>query len=495
MIQEDLIMFDELKASVELCKNYCSDFPFSPSENYPEYPFSDYSGSENPVYKSMRNHLRNLGLDAARYNSMEWNPFGEFDLRGKKIVIKPNLVIHTHKMGEDIWSIITHPSLIRVMLDYIYIATEGNCEVIIGDSPVQVADFERLVEICQLNKLCSYFHDKGLNIGIKDFRLSRALCDEKGRIKTIIQSGDSNECCPVNLGSGSTFCDIDSSYKHYRVADYDRREMLKHHYPGHHEYLISRSVLESDFFINLPKVKTHLRAGVTLSLKNLVGINCSKDRLPHHRQGAKSKNSDEYEKFYLFQWLEILLEEHAWFYKNAFLKRTILFLAKVFGKTHRIIRNCLNQKFYTEGSWHGNDTVWRMCLDMNKIMFYSDDKGQMNPKKVDRKYLTILDGIIGGEKEGPLSPTPINSGFTVGAFNPAVSDSVTAVLMGLDPEKIPIIKNSFFKGDWSICDKNPEDITIRSTKKELNGTPRDIGIFTQFEPSSGWKGQIESNEK
>lgn len=489
-------MTNELVTSVELCENYCSEFPFSPSECYPEYPFSDYSESENPVYRAVRNHFRNLGLDAARYGSKAWNPFGEFDLRGKKIVIKPNWVMHTHRRAEDIWSMITHPSLIRVVLDYIYIASEGVCEVIIGDSPLQKADFERLIEICQIHELCSYFRAKGLSITIKDFRLSKAICDKRGRImKTVTLSEDSTEYCRVNLGLKSALCDIDSSYKRYRVSDYNRREMLKHHHPGHHEYLISRSVLESDFFINLPKVKTHKKVGVTLSLKNLIGINCSKDRLPHHRQGAKSQDSDEYEKFYLFQWLGVFFEEQAWLFKDDRLRRAMLFLAKVPWRIHRVIRDLLGQKFYDEGSWYGNDTIWRTCLDINRILFYSDHNGRMSPTKVDRKYLTIIDGVIGGEREGPLLPTSVNSGFTVGAFNPAVSDFVTASLMGLYPEKIPIIRNSFSHGDWSICDKKVEDITVKSSKKELNGVPRDIGIITRFEPSFGWKGQIELNER
>ena len=59
----------------------------------------------------------------------------------------------------------------------------------------------------------------------------------------------------------------------------------------------------------------------------------------------------------------------------------------------------------SEGSWYGNDTLWRCIVDLNKVLFYSNKKGVMQ-KTRQRKYLTIVDAIIAGEKEGPLEPTP-----------------------------------------------------------------------------------------
>ena len=58
---------------------------------------------------------------------------------------------------------------------------------------------------------------------------------------------------------------------------------------GTHEYLISRSAMDADVFINLPKLKTHKKVGVTLSLKNLVGINGDKNYLPHFCIGTPAE--------------------------------------------------------------------------------------------------------------------------------------------------------------------------------------------------------------
>ena len=79
-------MINDLLASIEKCSDYCYEFPFSPSERYPEYPFSDYSKNTNAVYNAVRNHLLNLGLDTVNFGTKDWNPLKEFNLIGKKII-------------------------------------------------------------------------------------------------------------------------------------------------------------------------------------------------------------------------------------------------------------------------------------------------------------------------------------------------------------------------------------------------------------------------
>jgi len=401
-------------------------------------------------------------------------------------------VIHEHPSGENIWSVITHPSIIRVILDYIFIATRGNCKVTIGDAPLQSADFDKILELSKINELISYFHKKGLDITVEDFRLEKAIRDRKKHIiKTVTLSENPNKYIAINLFDRSLHTAIDSNYKKYRVTCYDKRKMLRHHKLGYHEYLISNTVIKSDFFINLPKMKTHHKAGVSLSLKNLIGINCSKDWLPHHMRGVKSKLSDEYEKFYLFQSLGVYFNELGYMNKNILLRKLLILIGKVFTKIHKEIRKILQQSYYSEGSWYGNDTIWRTCLDINKILFYSDKKGHLNNKKSARKYLTIIDGIIGGEKESPLMTTPISSGVTIAAFNPAVSDFVATKVMGIDPYKVPIVKNSYIKDLLPIFDKSPEEIIVKSSKEIYNVNASSIKIIKQFEPSSGWKKHIE----
>ncbi len=56
---------------------------------------------------------------------------------------------------------------------------------------------------------------------------------------------------------------------------------------------MSKSPLVADVFINLPKLKTHKKCGLTVNLKSLVGINANKNlaaalrvRLSPDRRGS-----------------------------------------------------------------------------------------------------------------------------------------------------------------------------------------------------------------
>src|SRR5574339_536254 len=55
----------------------------------------------------------------------------------------------------------------------------------------------------------------------------------------------------------------------------------------------------------------------------------------------------------------------------------------VFGDTQKVVRS---------GNWHGNDTCWRMVLDLNKCLFYYDGEGR--PRREPRRYLAVVDGVI-----------------------------------------------------------------------------------------------------
>ena len=61
--------------------------------------------------------------------------------------------------------------------------------------------------------------------------------------------------------------------------------------------------------INLAKPKIHRKAGIIGDMKNLVGINGSKDWLPHHKRGSKFDGGDEYLSHNLFKEINVLLQE------------------------------------------------------------------------------------------------------------------------------------------------------------------------------------------
>ena len=98
----------------------------------------------------------------------------------------------------------------------------------------------------------------------------------------------------MNLDSRSMFAEIEHLCHLLYGSEYDTSEICRHHTGGVHEYLISRTILEADCVINLPKLKTHKKTGITVCLKNLVGINGNKNWLPHHRVGTPAQGGDQF---------------------------------------------------------------------------------------------------------------------------------------------------------------------------------------------------------
>ncbi len=64
------------------------------------------------------------------------------------------------------------------------------------------------------------------------------------------------------------------------------------HNERHHIYSVPNTVLNADVVISVAKLKTHRKGGVTLSLKNAVGITNEKRGLPHHRAGSPRLGGD-----------------------------------------------------------------------------------------------------------------------------------------------------------------------------------------------------------
>ncbi|MCV6004648.1 DUF362 domain-containing protein, partial [Escherichia coli] len=80
-----------------------------------------------------------------------------------------------------------------------------------------------------------------------------------------------------DLGRESLLEPITDQGQNFRVTCYDPRLLAARHAPGRHQYLVSRDIIEADVVINLPKLKTHKKAGLTCALKNLIGINGNKE--------------------------------------------------------------------------------------------------------------------------------------------------------------------------------------------------------------------------
>lgn len=470
-----------------------SDF-FSPSVLYPEYLWGQDSISkiENPIYDMVRQVFVGMKMDLEHYGTAEWNPLGEIIQLGDTVLLKPNMVMHQNHVksfGTD--CLITHPSIVRAVLDYVLIALKGTGKIIVGDAPLQTCDFETLVEEQGYNAIQQFYKQRNVEFTLADFRLVKSKT-VWGQVKTIYYDETNRGCHPVNLGAYSAHCEKNAVSKRYRVTKYDPAHMQSHHNEERHEYLISNYILQADVIINLPKPKTHRKAGMTGALKNLIGINGNKDWLPHHTKGSVEEGGDEYYHKNCFKQIagnidEIMIKKSQ---KDKtlsvqcmrFLRKGSSFLSKVIAK----------DPFY-EGSWYGNDTIWRTIVDLNRILLYADKQGQITEGKQQRRLLILGDMVISGEGEGPLIPEEKPIGIIAGSKDPVIFDTVAATLMGFDFKKIPSIRNAYFIKclKLTVCDFQFE---IYSNKNEWNKIAiKDLQTMNpfRFKASKGWMNHIE----
>lgn len=422
---------------VQSIKNYPKQIPFDPPQHYPEYK-NEGIDIENMVYESVRNLFARLNLDGDRYGTKNWNPLGELIKPGYDVVIKPNFVSEPRSEANLPEAILTHASVIRPIIDYCQIALDGKGSIVVADAPQHDSDFNLIKKLTKIENTLNDLNDIWpIPVHLLDLRDEKVKLEDGVITKRIDLKGDPKGYTEIDLGDQSTFFPIEEHMNKVFGANYDFEETRSYHTNGKHKYHISNTVLQSDVLINVPKIKTHRKAGITLCLKNMVGINCNKNYLPHFRFGSPENGGDEYFennlvnnfKKELFKYLFNLMS-------NMGNKKKVVF--KSLGKVYSFLN--LNRSLnFESGDWHGNDTVWRMIIDLNLIYFFSDHDGILK-NQIQRNHFAVVDGIVGGELDGPLFPTAKPCGIIMGGFNPVLIDLNAADIMGFNWKKIPTIE-------------------------------------------------------
>lgn len=424
------------EASVEPAA-YPSARPFHPSIRHPEYPFGTKSvGDEpNPVYEGVRSLWRSLDWDGGQFGTPSWNPLGRLVRPGDFVLIKPNLIAHENSARPGAWEeVITHPSVVRAVVDYVIVALRGNGRVVIADGPQTDSDFPTLIERSGLQSVVDHYRAEGLDVSLLDLRRDLWITDGEVTRERKTLPGDPLGYVAVDLGRSSAFSDYRLN-GHFYGADYDVSETASFHGEDRHSYVLCRSAMEADVLVNLPKLKTHKKTGVTLSLKNLVGVNGYRNCLPHYTIGGSDENGDEFPAGGARRGFE---SRAVRAFKRAltaqggvggpfasFVKRTG---RRIFGDTASVIRS---------GNWEGNDTAWRMVLDLNRAVLCHGPDGR--PLERSRRYLSVVDGVIGGEGNGPAAPEPVALGLLLAGTNPWAVDRVAVAWMGYRANRIPVI--------------------------------------------------------
>jgi uncharacterized protein (DUF362 family) len=475
---------------------YPTEAPFHPSERYPEYDGPVATG-ENAAYSAVRSVFRLAGIDQANYGTKAWNPLGEWIRPGQFVLLKPNFVKERHPRDAEGWRyVMTHGSVIRAVADYVFRALDGRGKVMLADGPQSDSSFDDVVGVLSLREVAEHFRAQGLDFELVDLRQHQWSNVNEVIVARMDLPGDPNGYVALNLGPASEFVGHRGAGNYYG-ADYDSDKLNSHHTGGKHEYLLSGSAIKCDVLFSLPKLKTHKKAGITASLKNLVGVNGDKNWLPHHTEGSKRSGGDEHPD----PGLKHRFERKA----AAKLRRLSLALPgvgpwihmrarragkHVFGDTETVIRS---------GNWWGNDTVWRMCLDLNKAIAYGNADGTFRTAGPENRktHLVLVDGIIAGEGNGPMNPDPVAAGVVLFGANPPSVDAACARLMGFDIEKIPIVRQAFHCEHYPLAEWDWRDIHVVCNEAPWNRRLCDVETEStlHFKPHFGWKGHVEQQAK
>ncbi len=413
-----------------------------------EVGLSTYDNAEE-LKRSLRLLCQQLG-----WGDPDSGAFANVIPTGARVLVKPNLVLHENHGPWSFDAVITHPSLVRTVVSELLLTDLS--EVHAGDAPIQSCNFEHLLYRTGLDSWAKGLAEKEARFtGICDFRRTTANFERGIRVATEDKI-DLSHFALFDLGSDSLLEPVTTTEPRFRVTCYDPKFLASTHSPGHHQYLISRDVLEADIVINLPKLKMHKKAGITNALKNLVGINGNKEYLPHHRIGGSNDSGDCYPgKSRLKEAIEKLYD-----FQNA---SPDGFRAKMVAPLLRPLVKLLSiagDETGIEGSWSGNDTVWRMSLDLNRILMYGRRDGTMSDEP-QRRVLHISDGIMAGQGNGPLAPEPFNLKILLAGSNPAALDFAGAYFLGLDPMRTPIVTGAFGRFRWPLAQFLPEQVGVK----------------------------------
>lgn len=375
-----------------------------------------------------------------------------------KVVIKPNLVTHRHYLGEDSFaSSVIHSAVLRPLIEHIVKLSQGKASITIADNPVEGADFKAILEKTGIGPMVTELQNQGYrNLSVCDLRPLVLREDRRGHFYQEQQAGDPLGYVEIDLGRDSMFAELDDvpGIHYYTLADstvdhFDPRKVQEsrtdqYHCPGMHKYLVSKTILDADLIVNVAKMKTHCKAGVSMALKNMIGMVYLKECMPHHRPGPPPLG-DSFPDYPAAHYVAS--------------RKAYRFLREKFGIQRipgfRTIRNLMQKKKiligqHTEhGNWKGNDTIWRTILDLNRIAIYADKNGVMRDTP-QRQMLCIIDGIIAQQGEGPMAGEPVNAGIIFGGDNPVLVDALALKAMGIDWRTIPHISKTQGIKKWPL---------------------------------------------
>jgi len=432
----------------------------------------------------VRQVFAQAGFDREHFGTVDWNPLARYIHPGQRVFVLCNFVYH-QRAGET-WrhfaAKCTHGSVLRAVVDYALLATGPTGSVRFGNAPVQSCNWDAVLAATGGDRLQQFYSSRGVPVQAQDLRLYVAERNRFGAVTASETRCHASDAVSVLLDGESLLAECGGLASAYRVTDYDPRTMAEYHAGAAHRYLIHRAILESDVILSVPKLKTHEKVGLTCAIKGCVGAVARKECLAHHRFGPPEIGGDEYpsDRTGLLRRLSAF---HDRVQKIPHRHRAGNALRVVDRVARRVTRLVVPT---TAGAWRGNDTTWRMAIDLARIVQYGTMEGRLADAPV-RRHLVLVDGIVGGEDAGPLNPTPVHSGLVFFSDNIVTADTAAARFMGYDPHLLPIVREAGAPSVHPLACEDPLDCDIVVNGRTAGANDLAAVTGQKYRPPAGWR--------
>lgn len=461
---------------------------FSPAVRYPEYRFGLISTKPNRVYDAVRDAFLQAGLDHAHFGTPDWNPLRAYIKPGQNVFLLCNFVQHRRSLEteENFKSKCIHGSVLRAVTDYVLLAAGKGGTVSFGNAPLQSANWNAVLKETGASEVWAFYKTEGWNVAAQDLRLVVAERGILGNPTKKVERDAVRDSIEIDLAANSLLGEMSRNGKSsFRVSEYSPERTEKFHAGTSHRYVINRAILEADVVFSLPKLKTHEKVGITCAIKGFVGTVGHKDCLAHHRFGGPEHGGDEYPHGSRARTALSRFHDYAYsLAQGTFLHRGLVALdtniRRVIGRAR-----CIQA-----GAWYGNDTCWRMAVDLARIVHYADKNGVMSDKP-QRTHLGLIDGVIAGEGNGPLSPLAAPAGTLIFGDDVVSLDVAACRTMGFDPLCIPMVREaveSRFEYPLTTGGSHSTRVVFNRNEIDLHAVP--IALHRSFMPSQGWRGHM-----
>jgi uncharacterized protein (DUF362 family) len=486
----------KIKAMISIIHEDMLSYPdsgdcFSPSVRYPEYRYRHISTAPNRVYEAVRNIFIQAGLDKAHLGAPDWNPLGSYIKPGQKVFLLCNFVQH-RRPSETAVSFLckcTHGSVLRAVTDYVLLAVGKNGTVSFGNAPLQGTDWEAVLQETGALEVRDFYREQGLTVSAMDLRLTVKDWERGESPATHLERAAERNAVDIDLGQESLLRALgQGGPPHFRVSGYNPERTEEFHAGNSHRYVVHRAILDADVVFNVPKLKTHEKVGITCVIKGFVGTVGYKGCLAHHRFGGPERGGDEYPHASGVR--GALSQFHDYVHSRA---RGTLVQRGLVALDVNLRRVLGRVRCIQAGAWHGNDTCWRMAVDLARIVNYADKNGVMKDKR-QRTHLCLVDGVIAGEGNGPLSPSAVHAGTLIFGDDIVSVDGAACRTMGFDPQCIPMVREALasrFAHPLHVENESSGRVVFNNTEIHNEAVP--MALDRAFKSSRGWCGYVGEN--